>query len=145
MTVVRDAGGEATHLSRWQGLGRRSPLVAGAFAFFLLALAAVALARVRRSRSNTPLQALTTLNDPAFFDRDLAQFIGADVMFELSQVDIRHTVPALDLATIGSLTFERPDAHQHHQQERRDREPRAAHGELEDSSDCRRSLRATRV
>ena len=30
--------GEATHLSQWAGLGRRSPLVAGVFAFFLLAL-----------------------------------------------------------------------------------------------------------
>jgi NADH-quinone oxidoreductase subunit N len=43
VTLVRDAGGEATHLSRWQGLGRRSPLVAGAFAFFLLALAGIPL------------------------------------------------------------------------------------------------------
>ena len=29
VTVVRDGGGEATHLSRWQGLGKESPLVAG--------------------------------------------------------------------------------------------------------------------
>ena len=29
VTVVRDAGGEATHLSRWAGLGKESPLVAG--------------------------------------------------------------------------------------------------------------------
>jgi len=35
VTVVRDGGGEATHLSRWQGLGRESPLVAGLFAFLL--------------------------------------------------------------------------------------------------------------
>ena len=38
VTLVRDAGGEATHLSRWAGLGKESPLVAGVFAFFLLAL-----------------------------------------------------------------------------------------------------------
>ena len=37
VTVVRDAGGEATHLSRWAGLGKESPLLAGVFAFFLLA------------------------------------------------------------------------------------------------------------
>jgi NADH-quinone oxidoreductase subunit N len=37
--LVRDADGEANHLSRWVGLGRRSPLVAGIFAFFLLAFA----------------------------------------------------------------------------------------------------------
>jgi NADH-quinone oxidoreductase subunit N len=37
--LVRDGDGEANHLSRWVGLGRRSPLVAGIFAFFLLALA----------------------------------------------------------------------------------------------------------
>ena len=43
MTLVRDAGGEATHLSRWAGLGRRSPLVAGVFAFFLLAFAGIPL------------------------------------------------------------------------------------------------------
>ena len=43
VTLVRDADGEATHLSRWQGLGRRSPLVAGAFALFLFALAGIPL------------------------------------------------------------------------------------------------------
>jgi NADH-quinone oxidoreductase subunit N len=43
ITLVRDAGGEATHLSQWAGLGRRSPLVAGVFAFFLLALAGIPL------------------------------------------------------------------------------------------------------
>lgn len=37
--LVRDADGEANHLSRWVGLGRRSPLIAGIFAFFLLAFA----------------------------------------------------------------------------------------------------------
>jgi NADH-quinone oxidoreductase subunit N len=37
--LVRDADGEANHLSRWVGLGRRSPLIAGVFAFFLLAFA----------------------------------------------------------------------------------------------------------
>jgi NADH-quinone oxidoreductase subunit N len=41
VTLVRDADGEATHLSRWAGLGRRSPLVAGIFAVFLLALAGI--------------------------------------------------------------------------------------------------------
>ena len=29
VTVVRDGSGESTHLSRWQGLGKESPLVAG--------------------------------------------------------------------------------------------------------------------
>jgi NADH-quinone oxidoreductase subunit N len=43
VTVVRDAGGEATHLSRWQGLGKESPLVAGIFAFLLLAMAGIPL------------------------------------------------------------------------------------------------------
>ncbi len=43
VTLVRDAGGEANHLSSWAGLGRRSPLVAGVFAFFLLALAGIPL------------------------------------------------------------------------------------------------------
>ena len=32
VTLVRDAGGEATHLSRWAGLGKKSPLLAGIFA-----------------------------------------------------------------------------------------------------------------
>ena len=41
--MVRDSGGEATHLSQWAGLGRRSPLVAGLFAFLLLALAGIPL------------------------------------------------------------------------------------------------------
>ncbi|WP_030420548.1 NADH-quinone oxidoreductase subunit NuoN [Streptomyces sp. SCSIO 75703] len=43
VTLVRDAGGEATHLSKWAGLGRRSPLVAGVFAVFLLAFAGIPL------------------------------------------------------------------------------------------------------
>ncbi len=43
VTLVRDATGEAVHLSRWAGLGRRSPLVAGIFAFFLLAFAGIPL------------------------------------------------------------------------------------------------------
>ena len=43
VTLVRDADGEATHLSKWQGLGRKSPLVAGVFAFFLFALAGIPL------------------------------------------------------------------------------------------------------
>nr|WP_202485342.1 NADH-quinone oxidoreductase subunit NuoN [Streptomyces sp. SID4985] len=43
VTLVRDAGGEATHLSQWAGLGRRSPLVAAVFAVFLLAFAGIPL------------------------------------------------------------------------------------------------------
>jgi NADH-quinone oxidoreductase subunit N len=43
VTLVRDAGGEQTHLSRWAGLGKESPLVAGVFAFFLLAMAGIPL------------------------------------------------------------------------------------------------------
>ncbi|MBL1065502.1 NADH-quinone oxidoreductase subunit NuoN [Streptomyces sp. 7-21] len=43
VTLVRDAGGEATHLSQWAGLGRRSPLLASVFALFLLAFAGIPL------------------------------------------------------------------------------------------------------
>lgn len=43
ISLVRDAGGEATNLSSWAGLGRRSPVVAGAFALFLLAFAGIPL------------------------------------------------------------------------------------------------------
>jgi NADH-quinone oxidoreductase subunit N len=43
VTLVRDASGEATHLAQWAGLGRRSPLVAGTFAFLLFALAGIPL------------------------------------------------------------------------------------------------------
>jgi len=43
VTLVRDGNGEATHLSRWAGLGRRSPLVAAVFAVFLLAFAGIPL------------------------------------------------------------------------------------------------------
>ncbi|MCD0452193.1 NADH-quinone oxidoreductase subunit NuoN [Actinocorallia sp. API 0066] len=43
VSMVRDTGGEAGHLSRWAGLGRRSPVVAGIFAFFLLAFAGIPL------------------------------------------------------------------------------------------------------
>ncbi|MFE3884621.1 NADH-quinone oxidoreductase subunit NuoN [Streptomyces lydicus] len=43
VTLVRDAGGEATALTKWAGLGRRSPLVAAVFAVFLLAFAGIPL------------------------------------------------------------------------------------------------------
>ena len=43
VTLVRDSGGETTALSRWAGLGKESPLVAGMFAFFLLAMAGIPL------------------------------------------------------------------------------------------------------
>jgi len=43
ITLVRDAGGEADHLSRWAGLGKRSPLIAGLFALFLLTFAGIPL------------------------------------------------------------------------------------------------------
>lgn len=43
VTVVRDGSGEATSLQRWSGLGKESPLVAGAFAFLLLGMAGIPL------------------------------------------------------------------------------------------------------
>lgn len=43
VTLVRDSSGEASAFSRWAGLGRRSPLVAGLFAFFLLSMAGIPL------------------------------------------------------------------------------------------------------
>ena len=43
VTVVRDPGGEATHLSRWAGLGKASPVVAAVFALFLLGMAGIPL------------------------------------------------------------------------------------------------------
>jgi NADH-quinone oxidoreductase subunit N len=43
VTLVRDAAGEATHLSRWAGLGRRSPLYAAVFTIILLAFAGIPL------------------------------------------------------------------------------------------------------
>ncbi|HYN57322.1 MAG TPA: NADH-quinone oxidoreductase subunit NuoN [Motilibacterales bacterium] len=41
--LVRGPAGEAGHLSAWAGLGRTSPLIAGVFAFLLLALAGIPL------------------------------------------------------------------------------------------------------
>jgi NADH-quinone oxidoreductase subunit N len=41
--IVRDGGGEATAMSRWSGLGKESPLVAGIFSFLLLAMAGIPL------------------------------------------------------------------------------------------------------
>jgi NADH-quinone oxidoreductase subunit N len=43
VTLVRDAGGEATHLAKWAGLGKRAPLLAATFALFLLAFAGIPL------------------------------------------------------------------------------------------------------
>jgi NADH-quinone oxidoreductase subunit N len=43
ISLVRGPDGEATHLSQWAGLAKRSPLVAGVFTFLLLALAGIPL------------------------------------------------------------------------------------------------------
>ncbi len=43
ITLVRDAAGEATHLSQWAGLAKRSPLTAGVFTFFLAGFAGIPL------------------------------------------------------------------------------------------------------
>lgn len=43
LTLVRDADGEASHLSQWSGLARRSPWVAAVFTLFLLAFAGIPL------------------------------------------------------------------------------------------------------
>ena len=43
VTMVRDGSGEATHLSKWAGLGRKSPLVASLMALFMLALTGIPL------------------------------------------------------------------------------------------------------
>ena len=43
LTLVRDGNGEASHLSQWSGLAKRSPLFAGTFTFLLLALAGIPL------------------------------------------------------------------------------------------------------
>jgi NADH-quinone oxidoreductase subunit N len=41
ISLVRDADGEATHLSQWAGLAKRSPVVALVMSFLLLALAGI--------------------------------------------------------------------------------------------------------
>lgn len=43
VSMVRQSGSEASHLSQWAGLGRRYPVVAGVFAFILLAFAGIPL------------------------------------------------------------------------------------------------------
>ncbi|GAA2157547.1 NADH-quinone oxidoreductase subunit NuoN [Pedococcus bigeumensis] len=43
VSLVRQGGSEASHLSQWAGLGRNHPVVAGVFAFLLLAFAGIPL------------------------------------------------------------------------------------------------------
>ena len=43
VSMVRDGSGEATHLSKWAGLGRTSPVVASIMALFMLALTGIPL------------------------------------------------------------------------------------------------------
>ena len=43
VSLVRGPSGEVGHISQWAGLGRKSPLVAGVFALFLLAFAGIPL------------------------------------------------------------------------------------------------------
>jgi len=46
VTLVRDSAGEVTDLNRWSGLGKRSPIIASTFAFFLLAFAGIPMTSV---------------------------------------------------------------------------------------------------
>jgi NADH-quinone oxidoreductase subunit N len=43
VTLVRDSAGEVGDLNRWSGLGKRSPIIASAFALFLLSFAGIPL------------------------------------------------------------------------------------------------------
>jgi NADH-quinone oxidoreductase subunit N len=43
ISLVRDADGEATHLARWAGLGRSSPVLAAVFTLIMLTLAGIPL------------------------------------------------------------------------------------------------------
>ncbi len=43
VSLVRDSTGEATKISQWAGLGRKSPVLATCFAIFMLALAGIPL------------------------------------------------------------------------------------------------------
>src|SRR6202012_1410290 len=43
VTLVRDADGEATHLSQWSGLARKSPFVATLMTIMLLSMAGIPL------------------------------------------------------------------------------------------------------
>ncbi len=43
VTLVRDSEGEATHLSQWSGLARKSPVVAALFSILLMSMAGIPL------------------------------------------------------------------------------------------------------
>lgn len=43
INLVRDASGEATHLAKWAGLGKKSPMMATAFSVFMLSFAGIPL------------------------------------------------------------------------------------------------------
>jgi NADH-quinone oxidoreductase subunit N len=43
VTLIRDADGEATHLSQWSGLAKKSPLVATLFSILLMSMAGIPL------------------------------------------------------------------------------------------------------
>ena len=43
ISLIRDSAGEVTDLNHWVGLGKRSPLIAGSFAFLLLSFAGIPL------------------------------------------------------------------------------------------------------
>jgi NADH-quinone oxidoreductase subunit N len=43
VSLIQDSSGEVTDLNRWAGLGKKSPVIASLFAFFLLAFAGIPL------------------------------------------------------------------------------------------------------
>lgn len=92
LPLVRDPGGEAGHLSRWAGLGHRSPLVAGVFAFFLIAFPYVRVIVLMYFREPPPDAPVTIRPGP--YTR-LAVTAGAVVTLWLGIVP----QPLLDLAS----------------------------------------------
>src|SRR3546814_15151512 len=64
VSLVRDAGGEATHLSRWAGLGKESPVIAGAMTLVLLGFAGIPLTDGRSEERRVGKEGVSTCQCP---------------------------------------------------------------------------------
>ncbi|MGB0099819.1 MAG: NADH-quinone oxidoreductase subunit NuoN [Nocardioides sp.] len=107
VTLVRDSGGEATGFARWHGLGRRSPLIAGLFAFFLLSMAGIPLTAGFIGKWAVFTVALSAGAWPVVIAAILCSIVA--VFFYVRVIVLMFFVEGDDPATVGEVaTVTRP-------------------------------------
>ncbi|MFI7002334.1 NADH-quinone oxidoreductase subunit NuoN [Nocardia sp. NPDC050175] len=108
VTLVRDPTGEVTEITRWAGLGKRSPLLATTFALFLLALAGIPLTSGFIGKFAIFLAAIQTGATPLALVGILSSAIAAYIYIRIIMImffaDPPPTAPEVTIAPSSALT-----------------------------------------